>query len=181
MKFSFRENIEFFLLSDHIFLVYTADSYSVSSPNSESESESESDLNFDFDSYSDSTFHSNSIIFTTISDYKISRFGHAAVQSGVCPDEAIMLYEDLSRALNGMNLESDLHLLYLITPQEKGLYPDFQVFFSIYLQGRFFLFFNSYTLLDNFQTVFLKIDFIFINFRSSFILQFAVRQQNYIG
>ena len=67
------------------------------------------------------------IIFKIISDYKISRFGHAAVQSGVCPDEAIMLYEDLSRALSGINLESDFHLLYLITPQEKGIYPDFQV------------------------------------------------------
>lgn len=38
-----------------------------------------------------------------------------------------MLYEDLNRALGGMNLESDLHLLYLITPQDKGIYPDFRV------------------------------------------------------
>ena len=67
------------------------------------------------------------------------------MQSGVCPDEAIMLYEDLSRALSGMNLESDLHLLYLITPQEKGLYPDFQVLSSIHVQVHFFLFLLLYS------------------------------------
>jgi hypothetical protein len=49
------------------------------------------------------------------------------MQSGISPDEAIVLYEDLNRALSGVNLESDLHLLYLITPQDRGLYPDFQV------------------------------------------------------
>ena len=60
-------------------------------------------------------------------EYKISRFGLATVQSGVSPDEAIMLYEDLNRALGGLNLQTDLHLLYLVTPQDRGLYPDFQV------------------------------------------------------
>ena len=49
------------------------------------------------------------------------------MQSGVSPDEAIVLYDDLSRALSGVNLESDLHLLYLVIPQDRGLYPDFQV------------------------------------------------------
>ena len=52
------------------------------------------------------------------------------MQSGVGPDEAIMLYEDLNRALGGLNLQTDLHLLYLVTPQDKGLYPDFQVLHS---------------------------------------------------
>jgi hypothetical protein len=70
-------------------------------------------------------------------EYKISRFGLATVQSGVGPDEAIMLYEDLKRALGGLNLQTDLHLLYLVTPQDKGLYPDFQVLHSPppYMQG----------------------------------------------
>ena len=49
------------------------------------------------------------------------------MQSGVSPDEAIVLYDDLTRALSGVNLESDLHLLYLVIPQDRGLYPDFQV------------------------------------------------------
>ena len=51
------------------------------------------------------------------------------MQSGVSPDEAIMLYEDLNMALGGVNLETDLHLVYLVTPQDRGLYPDFQVRF----------------------------------------------------
>jgi hypothetical protein len=62
-------------------------------------------------------------------EYKISRFGRAAMQSGVSPDEAIMLYEDLNMALGGVNLETDLQLVYLVTPQDRGLYPDFQVRF----------------------------------------------------
>ena len=44
-------------------------------------------------------------------DMAISRFGHAAVQSGLSPDEAIVVYEDMSRALGGINLESDLHMV----------------------------------------------------------------------
>ena len=56
---------------------------------------------------------------------EITRFGCAAIHSGINPDEAIVVYEDLSQALRGINLESDLHLLYLITPIEKGLYPDY--------------------------------------------------------
>ena len=68
--------------------------------------------------------------YNLLVEYKISRFGLATVQSGVGPDEAIMLYEDLKRALGGLNLQTDLHLLYLVTPQDKGLYPDFQVLYS---------------------------------------------------
>ena len=68
--------------------------------------------------------------YNLLVEHKISRFGLATVQSGVGPDEAIMLYEDLKRALGGLNLQTDLHLLYLVTPQDKGLYPDFQVLHS---------------------------------------------------
>jgi hypothetical protein len=69
--------------------------------------------------------------------YKISRFGRATMQSGISPDEAIVLYEDLIRALSGINLESDLHLLYLITPQDRGLYPDFQKLFKWYTNSQY--------------------------------------------
>jgi hypothetical protein len=67
---------------------------------------------------------------------KISRFGRAVMQSGISPDEAIVLYEDLRRALNGLNLESDLHLLYLVAPLERGLYPDFQKLCKWYSQSQ---------------------------------------------
>ena len=58
------------------------------------------------------------------------------MQSGVSPDEAIVLYEDLNKALSGTNLESDLHLLYLVTPQESGIYPDFQDLFKWYSHSK---------------------------------------------
>ena len=72
-----------------------------------------------------SSSSSGSPTSSSMSNIHITRFGRAAIQSGISPDEAIVVYEDLSQALRGINLESDLHLLYLITPIEKGLYPDY--------------------------------------------------------
>jgi hypothetical protein len=42
------------------------------------------------------------------------------------PDEAFIIYSDLLRAQNGIHLENDLHLLYLISPIEHTLMPDFK-------------------------------------------------------
>ena len=63
---------------------------------------------------------------------RITRFGRAVVESGLNPDEAIVLYEDLMRARElGINLETNLHLMYLITPFIHGISPDFNKLYGV--------------------------------------------------
>ena len=67
---------------------------------------------------------------------KITRFGKAIMQSNVNPDEAIVMYDSLLRAQEGLNLESTLHLLYLVAPMEHRLHPDFRKLMSMYEASR---------------------------------------------
>jgi hydroxymethylpyrimidine pyrophosphatase-like HAD family hydrolase len=49
--------------------------------------------------------------------------GKAAFASSISPEESVMIFQDLvvTRQTECLVLESDLHLLYLITPHFKGL------------------------------------------------------------
>lgn len=66
----------------------------------------------------------------------ITRFGRAIVQSSMNPDEAIIVYKDLLQAQNGINLESNLHLIYLLTPVENSFTPDFSEMLKWYERGK---------------------------------------------
>ena len=55
----------------------------------------------------------------------LSRYGKAVSESGINPDEAIVIYEELRCAQENLNLETPLHLIYLITPLNHPLIPDF--------------------------------------------------------
>lgn len=66
------------------------------------------------------------------STLKITRFGKAIMQSNTDPDEAIVIYESLLRAQDGLHLEISLHLLYLITPLEHNIYPNFRKLLNFY-------------------------------------------------
>ena len=68
----------------------------------------------------------------------ISRFGRAVVQSAMNPDEAIVVYKDLLRAQRALNLESNLHTLYLVTPLEHNFAPDFKKLLKWYDRGKQF-------------------------------------------
>lgn len=66
----------------------------------------------------------------------ITRFGRAIVQSSLNPDEAIIVYKDLLRAQNGINLESNFHLIYLLCPVEHTFTPDFSRLLRWYDKGK---------------------------------------------
>jgi len=66
------------------------------------------------------------------SPLKITRFGKAILQSNSDPDEAIVMYESLLRAQDGLHLESPLHLLYLVAPLDHQMQPNFRRLLSIY-------------------------------------------------
>jgi replicative superfamily II helicase len=63
---------------------------------------------------------------------KLTRLGTAMMKSKVDPDEAIVIYDSLLRAQNGINLESTLHILYLVIPLEQSIKPDFKRLLSLY-------------------------------------------------
>lgn len=66
----------------------------------------------------------------------MSRFGKAVCESGMNPDEAILFYEDLRRAQDSLNLETDLHLIYLVAPLQHSLQPDFSKMWNIFQRAR---------------------------------------------
>ena len=72
----------------------------------------------------------NSVVDSS-SSIHVSRFGKAIVASGLNPDEAIIMYSAIKEALNGMNLEIPLHILYLIIPLEHNAYPDFSCIYNL--------------------------------------------------
>ncbi|KAJ1428422.1 hypothetical protein B484DRAFT_431223, partial [Ochromonadaceae sp. CCMP2298] len=84
---------------------------------------------------------------------KATRFGRAIVQSNVDPDDAIVMYESLHRAEAGLNLESHLHLLYLVTPLDHRLYPDFPKLLRAYELSHSRGGANSRTVADVFDAV----------------------------
>jgi DNA polymerase theta len=55
-----------------------------------------------------------------------SRFGQATMESGLNPDESIAYYEDFLLAHEGLNLQTNLHVLYLITSLDNRIVPDFK-------------------------------------------------------
>jgi hypothetical protein len=67
---------------------------------------------------------------------KVTRLGRAIMQSNVNPDDAIVMYESLLRAQEGLHLETPLHLLYLVTPLEHSVPPDFKKLLGMYEGSR---------------------------------------------
>ena len=61
--------------------------------------------------------------------FRLSKFGAATVSSNLNPDEAIIYYTDLLRALDSLNLETDLHVSFLCIPLANCLTPDFNKLF----------------------------------------------------
>lgn len=60
----------------------------------------------------------------------VSRFGRAVVQSGLNPDESLLIYEDLILAQSGINLQNSLHLTYLITSNDHEIAPNFSTIWN---------------------------------------------------
>ena len=56
----------------------------------------------------------------------LTRFGLATIEGGLNPDEVMVYYEDLYLAHQGLNLQTNLHLLYLITSIDHPIPPDFK-------------------------------------------------------
>ncbi|CAD6336670.1 unnamed protein product, partial [Miscanthus lutarioriparius] len=66
--------------------------------------------------------------------YSATPLGRAAFGSSLNPEESLVVLDDLSRAREGFVLASDLHLVYLVTPINVGLEPDWELYYERFMQ-----------------------------------------------
>nr|POE91458.1 helicase and polymerase-containing protein tebichi [Quercus suber] len=60
--------------------------------------------------------------------------GRAAFGSSLCPEESLIVLDDLSRAREGFVLASDLHLVYMVTPINVDVEPDWELHYERFMQ-----------------------------------------------
>ncbi|KAI3522458.1 hypothetical protein L1887_00239 [Cichorium endivia] len=66
--------------------------------------------------------------------YSTTPLGLASFGSSLCPEESLIVLDDLSRAREGFVLASDLHLVYLVTPTNVDVEPDWELYYERFLQ-----------------------------------------------
>ncbi|TVU51610.1 hypothetical protein EJB05_03050 [Eragrostis curvula] len=66
--------------------------------------------------------------------YTTTPLGRAAFGSSLNPEESLVVLDDLSRAREGFVLASDLHLVYLVTPINVGVEPDWELYYERFMQ-----------------------------------------------
>ncbi|XP_058074387.1 helicase and polymerase-containing protein TEBICHI isoform X4 [Magnolia sinica] len=66
--------------------------------------------------------------------YSTTPLGRASFGSSLCPEESLVVLDDLSRAREGFVLSSDLHLVYLVTPINVDVEPDWELYYEKFMQ-----------------------------------------------
>ncbi|KAK9742156.1 hypothetical protein RND81_03G151800 [Saponaria officinalis] len=66
--------------------------------------------------------------------YSTTPLGRASFGSSLSPEESLIVLDDLSRAREGFVLASDLHLVYLATPINVEVEPDWELFYERFMQ-----------------------------------------------
>eukprot|EP00761_Pharyngomonas_kirbyi_P007509 gb/GECH01007519.1/.p1 GENE.gb/GECH01007519.1/~~gb/GECH01007519.1/.p1 ORF type:complete len:1125 (+),score=246.86 gb/GECH01007519.1/:1-3375(+) len=57
-----------------------------------------------------------------------TKLGKATFSSSLSPEEGLVVFEELSRARKNMVLDSELHMVYQVTPVFHGIYPNWNLF-----------------------------------------------------
>ncbi|KAM7276027.1 hypothetical protein ACFE04_017893 [Oxalis oulophora] len=66
--------------------------------------------------------------------YSTTPLGRAAFGSSLCPEESLIVLDDLSRAREGFVLASDLHVVFLVTPINVGVEPDWELYYERFME-----------------------------------------------
>ncbi|KAL6854375.1 hypothetical protein ACP4OV_019278 [Aristida adscensionis] len=66
--------------------------------------------------------------------YTTTPLGRACFGSSLNPEESLVVLDDLSRAREGFVLASDLHLVYLVTPINLDIEPDWELYYERFMQ-----------------------------------------------
>ncbi|XP_022131667.1 helicase and polymerase-containing protein TEBICHI isoform X3 [Momordica charantia] len=65
--------------------------------------------------------------------YSSTPLGRASFGSSLSPEESLIVLDDLSRAREGFVLASDLHLVYLVTPINVDVEPDWELYYERFM------------------------------------------------
>ncbi|XP_050938206.1 helicase and polymerase-containing protein TEBICHI isoform X2 [Cucumis melo] len=65
--------------------------------------------------------------------YSTTPLGRASFGSSLSPEESLIVLDDLSRAREGFVLASDLHLVYLVTPINVDVEPDWELYYERFM------------------------------------------------
>ncbi|CAH9090445.1 unnamed protein product [Cuscuta epithymum] len=66
--------------------------------------------------------------------YTITPLGRASFGSCLSPEESLVVLDDLLRAREGFVLASDLHLVYLVTPINVEVEPDWELYYARFME-----------------------------------------------
>ncbi|MED6124402.1 hypothetical protein PIB30_058624, partial [Stylosanthes scabra] len=66
--------------------------------------------------------------------YSTTPLGRATFGSSLSPEESLIVLADLSRAREGFVLASDLHLVYLVTPINVDVEPDWELYYERFVK-----------------------------------------------
>ncbi|KAJ4950046.1 hypothetical protein NE237_026878 [Protea cynaroides] len=66
--------------------------------------------------------------------YSTTPLGRAAFGSSLSPEESLVVLDDLARAREGFVLASDLHLVYLVTPINVDVEPDWELYYERFME-----------------------------------------------
>ncbi|XP_024031656.1 helicase and polymerase-containing protein TEBICHI [Morus notabilis] len=66
--------------------------------------------------------------------YSTTPLGRASFGSSLSPEESLIVLDDLSRAREGFVLASDLHLVYLVTPINVDVEPNWELYYQRFME-----------------------------------------------
>ncbi|KAF1858617.1 hypothetical protein Lal_00044650 [Lupinus albus] len=66
--------------------------------------------------------------------YCTTPLGRASFGSSLCPEESLIVLADISRAREGFVLASDLHIVYLVTPINVDVEPDWELYYERFVK-----------------------------------------------
>ncbi|KFK29884.1 hypothetical protein AALP_AA7G191500 [Arabis alpina] len=66
--------------------------------------------------------------------YTTTPLGRGSFGSSLCPEESLIVLDDLLRAREGLVMASDLHLVYLVTPINVGVEPNWELYYQRFME-----------------------------------------------
>ncbi|KAJ0251931.1 DEAD/DEAH box helicase domain-containing protein [Hirschfeldia incana] len=66
--------------------------------------------------------------------YTTTPLGRGAFGSSLCPEESLIVLDDLLRSREGLVMASDLHLVYLVTPINVGVEPNWELYYERFME-----------------------------------------------
>ncbi|KAL0698098.1 hypothetical protein Bca4012_054220 [Brassica carinata] len=66
--------------------------------------------------------------------YSTTPLGRGSFGSSLCPEESLIVLDDLLRARDGLVMASDLHLVYLITPINVSVEPNWELYYERFME-----------------------------------------------